>query len=132
MVRAKLNLISIFCQSRRETHHPCVVDENVQPVVFSEEGISSTFYGGEGGDVKEEKLDVGVGDCRFDFGDCFVCFRFRASAHVERMGIVFGELEDCFFAETAVASGDYYYFARKVRDVSVGVEIDFLAHLVDL
>lgn len=79
VVRPEVQLVSLFGQSRRQTHNAGIVDKDVKAIGRGSDGLGSLLHRLEGGEVEFEELhDCGWRDLLNVF-DCIVelCFGSR-------------------------------------------------------
>jgi hypothetical protein len=104
MIRAHMNLKPLLRQRRRIPHRPRIEDQRIEPVAFGEEAFRGGADGRERGEVERDVADVCRGSEVFFYrGDGIVGFGGCSGGEVDSGGIVFGELEDGFFAEAGVS-----------------------------
>ena len=118
VVRAELDLVAVFGEGGREGHNAGVVDEEVETRAGGEHGGGGPLHGGEGTEVEFEEGDAafGAGVCFHDLGHGGVEFGARAGGQVEFGRVVFGELQDGFFAEPDVAVGGFRGLVSNVLE----------------
>lgn len=100
VIAPKLHLIPILCRPRRTRHQARVVDEDIQTVVVLQEVLRRFFHSLQRSEIHRQEFELSFTRRHFflDLGDGCISTLLRSCCEDDVLGIVFGELEDGFFA----------------------------------
>lgn len=103
VIRAEMDLVAVFRQTRRNTHDARITHQDIQ--TRGGESLRGGFDRGKGGQVAFEKGEFGVGDGGFDGLDEGGGGLGVPPAEVDVGGIVLCEREDGFVPDAGGAWG---------------------------